>query len=53
MCGPVAGGDLIRNPDIVPTGRNIHGFDPFRLPSRFALDDGAAQAERLIERHKQ
>ncbi|MEL7153223.1 MAG: magnesium chelatase subunit H, partial [Pseudomonadota bacterium] len=49
---PVAGGDLIRNPDIVPTGRNIHGFDPFRLPSRFALDDGAAQAERLIERHK-
>ncbi len=49
---PVPGGDIIRNPDIVPTGRNIHGFDPFRLPSRFALDDGAAQAERLIERHQ-
>ena len=49
---PVAGGDVLRNPDIVPTGRNIHGFDPFRLPSRFALDDGAAQAARLIERHQ-
>ncbi|MEM6463716.1 MAG: magnesium chelatase subunit H [Pseudomonadota bacterium] len=49
---PVAGGDVIRNPEIVPTGRNMHGFDPFRLPSRFALEDGASQAQRLIERHK-
>jgi magnesium chelatase subunit H len=48
---PVAGGDLIRNPDILPTGRNIHGFDPFRIPSRFAMQDGAAQAEALIARH--
>jgi len=48
---PVAGGDLIRNPDILPTGRNLHGFDPFRLPTAWAMKDGAAQAERLIERH--
>ena len=48
---PVAGGDLIRNPDILPTGRNIHGFDPFRIPSRFAVQDGASQAEALIARH--
>lgn len=45
---PVAGGDLIHNPDILPTGRNIHGFDPFRLPSRFACMDGAGQASRLL-----
>lgn len=48
---PVAGGDLIRDPEILPTGRNIHGFDPFRLPSAFAVADGARQAERLLERH--
>jgi magnesium chelatase subunit H len=47
---PVSGGDLLRSPEILPTGRNIHGFDPFRLPSAFAVKDGAAQAERLIER---
>jgi magnesium chelatase subunit H len=47
---PVSGGDLLRTPEILPTGRNIHGFDPFRLPSAFAVKDGAAQAQRLIER---
>ncbi|MEO0612453.1 MAG: cobaltochelatase subunit CobN, partial [Pseudomonadota bacterium] len=49
---PVAGGDLIRNPEILPAGRNIHGFDPFRLPSAFAVIDGRNQADRLIERHR-
>jgi magnesium chelatase subunit H len=48
---PVAGGDLMRSPEILPTGRNIHGFDPFRLPSAFAVIDGWAQADRLIARH--
>jgi len=48
---PVAGGDLLRNPEVLPTGRNLHGFDPFRIPTRFAVDDGARQAERLLERH--
>jgi magnesium chelatase subunit H len=47
---PVAGGDILRTPEILPTGRNIHGFDPFRLPSAFAVKDGAAQCQRLIER---
>jgi magnesium chelatase subunit H len=49
---PVPGGDLIRNPDILPTGRNIHAFDPFRMPTAFAMQDGAAQAQTLIETHK-
>ncbi len=48
---PVAGGDLLRAPQILPTGRNLHAFDPFRMPTAFALRDGAAQARRLIERH--
>lgn len=48
---PAPGGDLLRNPEVLPTGRNLHGFDPTRLPSRFAVLDGARQAARLLERH--
>ena len=48
---PAPGGDLLRNTDVLPTGRNLHGFDPFRLPSAFAVQDGARQAERLLARH--
>ncbi len=49
---PGPAGDLIRNPDMLPTGRNLHGFDPFRLPSSFAMADGAAQAERILARQQ-
>ena len=48
---PTPGGDVLRTPAILPTGRNVHGFDPFRIPSAFAVQDGAAQAARLIDRH--
>ncbi|PUB17428.1 magnesium chelatase subunit H [Yoonia sediminilitoris] len=48
---PVHGGDLIRSPSILPTGRNIHAFDPFRMPTAFAMADGAKQADLLIETH--
>ena len=48
---PVPGGDLIRTPEILPTGRNVHGFDPFRIPSTFALKDGARQAKLLLDTH--
>jgi len=48
---PGPSGDLLRTPDILPTGRNTHGFDPFRMPSSFAVNDGAEQAARLLDRH--
>ena len=41
---PAAGGDIVRNPSVLPTGRNMHGFDPFRIPSALATHDGAMQA---------
>ncbi|MFP4682730.1 MAG: magnesium chelatase subunit H [Ectothiorhodospira sp.] len=50
---PAPGGDVMRQPDVLPTGRNLHGFDPFRIPSAFALKDGALQAERLVHRHQE
>jgi magnesium chelatase subunit H len=49
---PVAGGDLIRSPDVLPTGRNIHAFDPFRMPTEFACREGAKQAQLLLDTHK-
>ena len=48
---PAPGGDLLRTPAILPTGRNLHGFDPYRIPSAFACKDGARQAARLLQKH--
>ena len=48
---PAPGGDVLRNPAVLPTGRNIHGFDPFRIPAAFALAEGIRQADALIARH--
>jgi len=47
---PAPGGDILRTPAVLPTGRNMHGFDPFRIPSSFAVKDGAQQAQRLLDR---
>jgi magnesium chelatase subunit H len=48
---PVAGGDIVRSTDILPTGRNIHAFDPFRMPTAFACRQGADQAQMLLDKH--
>lgn len=49
---PVKGGDVLRSPDILPTGRNVHGFDPYRLPAGFAQAEGHRQADQLLARHQ-
>jgi magnesium chelatase subunit H len=48
---PVPGGDLTRGAEVLPAGRNIHAFDPFRMPTAFAMREGAAQAGLLLARH--
>ncbi|MEO1000820.1 MAG: cobaltochelatase subunit CobN, partial [Pseudomonadota bacterium] len=48
---PAPGGDVVRSPEVLPTGRNLHAFDPFRMPSAFAMKDGAKQATRLLAAH--
>ncbi|MGI9245440.1 MAG: magnesium chelatase subunit H, partial [Steroidobacteraceae bacterium] len=48
---PAPGGDLLRTPNVLPTGRNVHGFDPFRLPSAFAMREGARLSQLLLDRH--
>lgn len=47
------GGDAIKNPDSLPTGRNLYGFDPSRIPTREAWEAGKVAAERLIEQHRE
>ena len=43
--------DLVRNTAVLPTGRNLYGFDPYKVPSPYALKEGTARAELLIARH--
>ncbi|MGQ9614265.1 magnesium chelatase subunit H [Chloroflexus sp.] len=47
---PSAGNDVVRNPTVVPTGRNIHAFDPFHIPTQAAATSGTAVAYELLER---
>ena len=50
---PVVGGDLLRTTAILPTGRNLHGFDPYRIPSAYSVADGARQVERVLKRYRE
>lgn len=45
------GGDPVRNPDSLPTGRNLYGFDPSRVPTRAAWDIGTAALDAWIAEH--
>ena len=35
---PAPGGDPIHNPDILPTGRNMHALDPSSIPTTAAVE---------------
>ncbi len=49
---PAPGGDLLRTPAVLPTGRNVYGFDPYRVPSAAAVREGRLRADLLIRRHQ-
>lgn len=46
---PGPGGDPVRNPDVLPTGKNIHALDPQSLPTIAALDSGKIVVDKLLE----
>jgi magnesium chelatase subunit H len=51
---PAPGGDLLRDgPGVLPTGRNIHALDPYRMPSPGAMARGREIARRILEQHRQ
>ena len=43
------GGDPIRNPDAAPTGRNLIGFNPAKVPSKEAYQAGVTLMEQTIK----
>lgn len=47
------GGDPVRNPDTLRTGRNLYGFDPSRVPPKQAWEAGKKAGDALIEAHRQ
>jgi len=48
------GGDLVRDGGaILPTGRNLHAVDIWRIPSELAFRRGAAIADSLAARHRE
>ncbi|VUD68745.1 Aerobic cobaltochelatase subunit CobN [Thalassocella blandensis] len=42
------GGDPIRHPDSLPTGLNLYGFDPSRVPTKAAYEQGKELTENAI-----
>ncbi|MEO1623008.1 MAG: magnesium chelatase subunit H, partial [Cyanobacteria bacterium J06632_3] len=49
---PGPGGDPIRNPDVLPTGKNIHALDPQSIPTSAAVQSAKTVVDRLLERQK-
>ncbi|MEM9212933.1 MAG: magnesium chelatase subunit H [Cyanobacteria bacterium P01_F01_bin.150] len=49
---PGPGGDPIRNPDVLPTGKNIHALDPQSIPTTAAVRSAKVVVERLLERQR-
>ena len=43
------GGDPIRNPQAAPTGRNLIGFNPAKVPSKEAYDAGVTLMNQTID----
>jgi len=43
------GGDPIRNPEAAPTGRNLIGFNPAKVPSKEAYDAGVILMNQTID----
>jgi magnesium chelatase subunit H len=49
---PGPGGDPIRNPNVLPTGKNIHALDPQSIPTLAAVQSAKIVVDRLLERQK-
>ncbi len=43
---PGPGGDPIRNPGVLPTGKNIHALDPQSIPTQAAVKSARVVVDR-------
>ena len=49
---PGPGGDPIRNPDVLPTGKNMHALDPQSIPTAAAVQSAKIVVDRLLDRQR-
>jgi magnesium chelatase subunit H len=49
---PGPGGDPIRNPDVLPTGKNMHALDPQSIPTTAAIESAKVVVDRLLARQQ-
>merc|ERR1712127_546372 len=49
---PAPGGDPIRNPDVLPTGRNMHALNPSAIPTQAAVEVAESVTNKLLEKLK-
>jgi len=47
---PGPGGDPIRNPAVLPTGKNMHALDPQSIPTSAAVDCAKRVVDKLLAR---
>jgi len=50
---PGPGGDPIRNPGVLPSGKNIHALDPQSIPTTAAVAAAKSVVDKLIEKQKE
>tara|TARA_Y100001968_G_scaffold3388_1_gene2987 strand:+ start:109429 stop:113436 length:4008 start_codon:yes stop_codon:yes gene_type:complete len=50
---PGPGGDPIRNPGVLPSGKNIHALDPQSIPTSAAVAAAKIVVDKLIQRQKE
>lgn len=50
---PGPGGDPVRNPDVLPTGKNMHALDPQSIPTSAAITSAQFIVEKLLLRLKE
>ena len=46
------GGDPVKAPDVLPSGRNVHALDPGRVPSAAALAHAQRSVDLMLERRR-
>jgi cobaltochelatase CobN len=48
---PRQGGDIIRSPEVLPTGGNMYGFDLTKVPTEAAYERGAQITEQVLKEY--
>jgi cobaltochelatase CobN len=46
---PGIGGDPVRSPDVLPTGRNMVGFDPRKVPTKLAEERAGVITKQILD----